>query len=77
MKKRLFFYGINIFCNRFAVHKAVQNTASIFTNTADAPFIIRNDTVVSAQMTLHFIGIQFFKEKSFFQERVPSTVYPV
>jgi hypothetical protein len=53
MEKRFFFDRIDIFGNKFAVHKAVQLAAAVFTHPAEAATSRFYSAVMVAEITTY------------------------
>ena len=59
MVQRLFFDGIDIARDRFAIGKSVQGSGFIFADPANAEILVFDPAVVRAQMALHLAVFQF------------------
>ena len=55
MKQRLFFNGINVPGNQFAVYQGFQGTLAVFTHRANTPATIFNNAAVAAKVAFDLV----------------------
>lgn len=66
MKKRLFFYGVNVHGDDFAVDKAVKRAIPVLPHCTNAPLPLLNETSVHAQSAFHFSVVTAVVQEGFF-----------
>jgi len=65
--ERFFFDGVDVLGNEFSIGVGIENTASIFSDVADAKFSIGDQAMVAAQKAGNLIVFHFVIKYRFFE----------